>query len=386
MITVGVDGRSLLGEPTGVGRYLRNILREMTSLAPDIGFRVYLDRNGDDGLGEHPRIDRRRRGGARGSNVVAWTQWVLPAMIRREPVALVHFPFYTMPLLLDRPSVVTIHDITFSLHPEWFPWKARISFAALAPWSARRARLVLTVSECSRRDLIARYGLDPSRVAAVPLAADRSFTPRSAAEVREVTGRLGLATPYLLHLGSLHPRRNLERLLEAFALLADRRPDLRLVLAGRVEAPWTRIEPIVAARAPAGRVIHLGYAREEDLPALITGAAALVFPSLYEGFGLPVLEAMACGTPVVTSNVSSLPEVAGEAALLVDPRSPAAIASAVTSILDEPALARRLREEGLKRAGRFSWRLTAERTLEAYRSVLAGAAGRGESVAAGARG
>ncbi len=371
MIIAGVDGRPLLGEPTGVGRYLRNILREMVDLAPDLTLRLYLDREGDDGLGSHPRIERRRLKGSRGRNVVTWTQWVLPGMIRSEPVSLAHFPFYTMPLFLDCPSVITIHDITFSLHPEWFPWKARISFAALAPWSARRADHVLTVSECTRRDLARRYGLHSSRVTVVPLAADPAFSPRTPAEAGQVASRLGLTPPYLLHLGSLHPRRNIERLLDAFAELAGGRPEVQLVLAGRVEAPWTTMDPMIAERALEGRVVHLGYVREEDLPALVSGAAALVYPSLYEGFGLPVLEAMACGIPVITSNVSALPEVAGDAALLVDPRSREAIAAAMRSILDEPRLRERLIEAGLRRASGFSWRRTAEGTLAAYRAVLA---------------
>ncbi len=371
MIVAGVDGRPLLGEPTGVGRYLRNILREMVDLAPDLTIRLYLDREGDDGLGSHPRIERRRLEGSRGRNVVTWTQWVLPGMIRSEPVSLAHFPFYTMPLFLSCPSVITVHDIIFTLHPEWFPWRARISFAALAPWSARRAHRVLTVSECTRRDLATRYGLHASRVTVVPLAADPAYPPRTPAEVGRVAGRLGLTPPYLLHLGSLHPRRNIGRLLDAFAEVAGGRPEVQLVLAGRVEAPWTTIDPMIAARGLEGRVVHIGYAREEDLPALVSGAAALVFPSLYEGFGLPVLEAMACGTPVITSNVSALPEVAGDAALLVDPGSREAIVAAMRSILDEPRLRERLIEAGLRRASGFSWRRTAEGTLAAYRAVLA---------------
>jgi alpha-1,3-rhamnosyl/mannosyltransferase len=370
VITVGVDGRPLLGESTGVGRYLRNIIREMVSADPEVKFRLYLDREGEDGLEGLDRIERRRPQGSRGRNILVWTQWDLPKMVRREPVPLVHFPFYTTPLVLGCPSVVTIHDITFSLHPEWFPWRSRISFSAIAPWSARRADRVLTVSEHSRRDLIRKYGLEPDRVTAIPLASDPSFTPRPPGEIEGVTARLGLTPPYLIHLGSIHPRRNLEKLLDAFTDVADRGPDLDLVLAGRVEAPYTEIDSMISRRALEGRVIHLGYAEEVDLPALVSGAEAMVYPSLYEGFGLPVLEAMACGTPVITSNVSALPETAGDAALLVDPGSRESIARAIQSILDEPALRERLKEAGLRRAGSFSWRRTAEATLDAYRSVL----------------
>jgi glycosyltransferase involved in cell wall biosynthesis len=276
-----------------------------------------------------------------------------------------------MPLFVDCPSVVTVHDITFTLHPEWFPWRARVSFAALAPWSSRAATRVLTVSECSKRDLVRKYALSPSKVTVTPLAADPRFRPATPREVGQVGGRLGLTSPYLIHLGSIHPRRNIDNLLDAFTEIAREMPDLSLVLVGRVESPCESVTPLITSRALEGRVIHLGYAAEEDLPALLSGAEAMVYPSLYEGFGLPVLEAMACGTPVITSNVSALPETAGEAALLVDPRSREAIAGAMRAVLTEAPLHRRLAEAGLRRAAEFSWRRTAEATLGAYRAAIA---------------
>jgi len=272
-------------------------------------------------------------------------------------------------LSLPCPGVVTIHDITFTLHPEWFPWRSRVAFGMLAPGSARRAAHVLTVSACSRRDIIARYGVDGARVTAVPLAADPAFTPRTAEEVERVKRKHSLTRPYFVHLGSLHPRRNIEKLMDAFASVKDA-SDLALV--GRVERPWLSMAPLIRARKLDGRVKHLGYVGEADLPALLTGAVALTYPSLYEGFGLPVIEAMACGTPVLTSNVSALPETAGGAAFLVDPASTEEIATGLRALLEDPALRERLSEAGLARAAAFSWRRTAEGTIAAYRKAMEG--------------
>ncbi len=385
MPTIGIEARSLMGEVTGVGRYLRNLLREMAGLDPDLSLRLYLDREGRDGLEDLPRVERRALPGRRGMNVFRWTHQALPRMLRREPVPLVHFPFYTLPFRLHCPAVVTIHDITFSLHPEWFPWRSRIAFTAVAPGSARRAAHVLTVSECSRRDLVERYALDPARVTAVPLAADPAFRPRAAGEVAEVGRRYGLRSPYLIHLGSLHPRRNLERLLDALAGLGRESGEVTLALAGRVERPYRSVEPLIRSRGLRDRVLHLGYAPDRDLPALVSGARALVYPSLYEGFGLPILEAMACGTPVLTSNVSALPETAGDAALLVDPRSTEEIARGIRSLLGDDRLRERLRRAGLERAGRFSWRRTAEATLRVYRLALSSSNGGAGAGSAGER-
>jgi glycosyltransferase involved in cell wall biosynthesis len=362
--TIGVEARTLLGQPTGVGRYLRHLLKEMLALDPTIRFRLYFDRDGDDGLGADPRIERRRVRG-RGMNALRWTHAALPRLMRSDPPPLAHFPFYTLPWSPPCPAVVTIHDITFTLRPEWFPWRSRVAFGLFARRSARRAAHVLTVSETSRRDLIGAYALDPAKVTAVPLAAGEEFAPRPPAESEAAARRHGLERPYLVHLGSLHPRRNLERLLDAVA-----GQPIALALVGRVERPYASVEPMIRARGLEGKVKHLGYVPEGDLPALLGGALALVYPSLYEGFGLPVLEAMACGTPVLTSNVSALPETAGEAAILVDPSSTEEIARGIRDLIGSAELRDRLRAAGLARARSFSWRRTAEGTLAVYARVL----------------
>jgi len=217
--------------------------------------------------------------------------------------------------------------------------------------------------------------VDPSRVTAIPLAADESFARvDDERRLREVRARHATGDRFLLHVGAISPRRNIPRLLEAFARVRAVAPDLTLALAGPVEPPSPPLEPLIARLGLDGAVRLMGYVPTADLPALYSAALAVVYPSLYEGFGLPVVEAMACGAPVVAGNTSSLPEVAGEAALLVDPLDTEALTQAIRSLVESRELRARLSEEGRARAARFRWEETARRTLEVYRMAAGGGA------------
>ena len=374
-MTIGIDARGMTGSATGVGRYVRNLVRAMAGLDPDLLLRLYLPgagaSAGDCFVGK-PGVETTALGMPWVDNVLAWNHLRLPAQMLRRPVDLFHGTFYTLPAFCPAPAVVTIHDITFKLHPEWFTRKARFAFNGFARASARKARHVLTVSECSRADIISAYGLPESRVTAVPLAPDPDFVAvRDAARLGEVRNLYHLGEEYLLHVGAITPRRNLGRLLEAFASVRRRAPHLTLVLAGTVEPPSPPIEIEINRKGLAGAVRVAGYIRPGDLPVLYSGAAAVVYPSLYEGFGLPVLEAMACGIPVLASSTSCFPEVAGDAALLVDPHSTEAIADGLWSILSDTVLRESLTRKGLARAASFSWDLAARATLKVYREALA---------------
>jgi glycosyltransferase involved in cell wall biosynthesis len=228
---------------------------------------------------------------------------------------------------------------------------------------------VITVSRQSCQDLIKYLPVNPKKINVIPEAASLHFHPLNEAEYLPALERHGIRRPYILSVGSLEPRKNLLRLLEAYARLEGSRPSL--VIAGARN--YWKSSPVVETVSRLGLEQHVrftGYVEDADLPALYSAASLFVFPSLYEGFGLPVLEAMACGTPVVTSSVSSLPEVAGDAALLVDPRDVDAIASAMRRILDDSDLAADLRARGLARAAQFSWERTARETLAVYEKVL----------------
>ena len=286
---------------------------------------------------------------------------------RRWRADLLHVQ-YVRPPRCDAPVVNTVHDISFEHFPELFGRRAVARMRATIPWSARRSRLVLTGSRYSRADLVARYSLDPDRVLVTPYAADARFQPQPAERIREVRERLGVPGEYILCVGNLQPRKNVPRLLEAFARLPADRP--ALVIVG--QRAWLYESAFATLRQERleSEVHFTGYVETDDLPSLYAGAVAFAYPSLFEGFGLPVLEAMACGTPTLSSRTTSIPEVAGEAALLVDPTDVAAIADGLLRLVSDDALRRRLSAASLDQANRFSWEQCARDTVDAYRSAL----------------
>jgi glycosyltransferase involved in cell wall biosynthesis len=252
------------------------------------------------------------------------------------------------------------------------PRADRLAFGRFVPWSARRAARVVTVSEHARADLLALWPwLVPERIVAIPNGVSAAFRPLDDAS-RRVADRFGIEAPYALALGALQPRKNVPRLLEAWATLKARAPGPELlVLAGKPKQDADRYRALAARFGIADEVRFLGHVEAgEPLVELIAGARALVDVSLYEGFGLPVLEAMACGTPVVAADATALPETAGEAGLLVDPLSPGAIADGLATLLRRPSERERRVELGLRRAATFTWQRTAERTAEVWLDVL----------------
>jgi alpha-1,3-rhamnosyl/mannosyltransferase len=285
----------------------------------------------------------------------------LPQAARAARVDVFHAPAYTAPLGGPRPLVLTIHDISYERYPEWYPYRRDPVRRAFYRWSARAADRIITDSEFSRQEIVAGYGLAAERIDVVPLAASPSFRPGPPAAA--------VASRYVLHVGDLHPRRNLDVAVRALLQVRTRRPDLRhlrLVLAGIDRGGAAGLDVIAGEQ---GLIDFAGTVDDDRLLELYRGASALLYPSLYEGFGLPLLEAMACGTPVIGARAASIPEVTGEAAILLDPHDVAAWADAIEAVLDEP-LAARLREAGCRRAGEFTWRRTAEATLAVYKHAL----------------
>jgi len=299
-----------------------------------------------------------------------WTPVGLPGRLRRDAVDVFHAP-YLVPPLSPCPSVVTVHDLAFRLLPECRLQSRGNLRSALITLSARRARAVITDSEWSRGDLIRLLRLSPQKVHVVPLAPAAHFTPGDVAAARQrVHERLGVQPPIILAVGYSSPRKNIPRLLEAVA--TGPQPVLREATVVIVGRPAGGGAEALRERFPAlgNRLVFTDWISQDDLVALYRAANVLAFPSLYEGFGLPVLEAMACGTPVVSANTSSLPEVAGDAAVLVDPTDRGAIAEAVAAVLEDGALGETLSQKGLRRAAEFTWQRTARQTYEVYASVL----------------
>ena len=298
----------------------------------------------------------------------------LSAELRRRPVDVLHVQF-TAPPFAPCPVVTTIHDLSFEHLPETFKRRSRAQLRLTVRRTARKAALIVTLSEFSRRDIIETYAVDPERVIVTPAAAPALFKPIvDETELEKVRERYGIGTNYLLSLGSIQPRKNLMRLIEAFQWLRKSRPDDKppqLVIAGK--RGWLDEEVFRAAQQDGlnESVRFIGYVPEEDLPALYSGAMCFVYPSYFEGFGLPVLEAMQCGAPVIAGNQTSLPEVAGDAALLFDPFDTRALGEAIARVIDHPDYRAELRVKGLRRAAEFSWIATARLTLKAYESAAA---------------
>lgn len=270
------------------------------------------------------------------------------------------------------PLVVTVFDLSIQLFPQHHTRQLRLFMESGLRRAVRDADAFIAISESTKRDLVRLTGINPKRVRVTPLAADPLFQP--VPDDCGVLARLGIDQPYILYVGTLEPRKNIMVLLHAFAALPDRDPlkGTLLVLAGAKGWMYDEIFVLAATLGLNDRIRILGFVANEDLPMLYGKAQVFVYPSLFEGFGLPVLEAMQCGAPVITTNVSSLPEVAGDAAILISPDDTAGLVTSLTRLLSEPALRDEMHGKSLEQAARFSWRKTAEQTAETYHSVWGG--------------
>ncbi len=296
----------------------------------------------------------------------------LPARLRADRPALYHGN-YVLPPGLSCPGVLTVHDSSYRFAPELMPRADALAFGRFVPWSLRRAARVVTVSEHARRDVLASVaGLDPSHVVTIPNGVSSAYAPDPTAAER-VRARHGIEPGYVLFIGALQPRKNLLRLLEAYARVRDGRVDMPpLVLVGNAKQDEHDVAEHIATLGLSRAVHRIGYvAEEEALRDLYCAASVFAFPSLYEGFGLPVAEAMACGTPVLTADTTALPEVAGGAAVLVDPLSVSAIADGLARLLDDRALRERCSTAGIARAGELTWKGAADRLVEVWQDVIA---------------
>ncbi|MFS8085526.1 MAG: glycosyltransferase family 4 protein [Acidobacteriota bacterium] len=289
--------------------------------------------------------------------------------LRRHPVDVLHVQ-YTAPPFAPCPLVATIHDLAFEHLPETFKRRSWIQLRLTVRATARHAAQIITVSEYSRADIIATYGIAPERVTVTPQAAPPHFARViNGNELRRVREGYGIAKEYILSLCSIQPRKNLVRLIEAYTSLRRDRPAgefPQLVLAGK--RAWLDRETIRAAERNAGDrdIVFTGYVPDQELPALYSGAICFVYPSYFEGFGLPVVEAMQCGVPVIAGNRTSLPEVVEDAGVLVDPFDERELATAIARVIDNPDYRAQLSVKGLKRAKAFAWTTTARLTLQVY--------------------
>ncbi len=356
----------------GVSHYIEQVLAHLGDLDRQNRYTIYTTRGLDQtalGLPANFQVRPSRLPTINPRIRIPWEQFLAPLLLRRIKADLFHGTLNVVPLACPVPSVVTIHDLAFIRFPQTFRAYNRTYLDFATRLTARRAARILTVSEHTRREVIGLLGVPAERVVVTPNAARAHFRPPAPAAIAQLRARHGLPERFLLYVGTLEPRKNLITLLEAYVEVA-RRTDATLLVGGGKGWLYTPIFERLEALGLRDRVRFVGYIDEAELPLWYAAATAFVFPSIYEGFGMPPLEAMACGTPVVTSNSSSLPEVVGDAGIMVDPYDAAALAVALIKVLGDADLRAELRARGLQRAAQFTWRTTAERTLRAYEDAV----------------
>jgi glycosyltransferase involved in cell wall biosynthesis len=377
---IGIDATPLLKELSGIGHYVDRLIRGLQAVDAKNSYRVFYTAWKEVGPVSPPslRLFPAKR--------LPWPKWFLPLAtgLCRWPLPglsrltsdedIVHWTSNFLPPRGSRKQVLTLYDLTFLLFPKHHPWQRRVLHSMTIARSAALADGIIVISHQTKQDVMRYLGVPESKLHVVYPAASPLFEPKSEAQRSKVLSKYRLPDKaYLLFIGNIEPRKNLVRLLVAYAKARPRfARRYRLVVIGGQGWRNTEIFRKADELALEDDLTFLGYVPDEDLPSLISGALAFVYPSLYEGFGLPPLEAMACGTPVVTSDVASLPEVVGDAAVMVDPYDTDALATAIARVVESPDLRQELSERGMKRAGLFSWEKTARQTVKVYEDVYRG--------------
>ena len=368
---IGIDARKL--KDYGIGSYIRNLLEALGKLPESSAyrFRVYARRSDADALPELPGHFEVVHDDSPGYSLAELTRF--PWRLLRDRLDLFHATHYVLPPLWKTRAVVTIHDIIHLLYPEFLPNRAAHLYARfMIRRSLTRAGRIVTVSYNTRRDLVDYFDIPAARIDVIYNGVSSRFRPDvPREEKRRVAALLGIPSPYLLFLGGEKPHKNVQNVVRAFGKVRrEQSLPHTLVLAGPLPQNPARLEALISALDLSDAVRRPGVVEDSDLPALYAGADAFLYPTLYEGFGLPVVEAMACGTPVLTSSNSALQEIAGGHALLVDPMDVDAIAAGILLLATDAGARADYAELGKKRALDFSWDKTARRTLEVYASAL----------------
>ena len=357
----------------GPSRYTTNLVEAVFAQRSDHEFTLFLNEQ----VRKLPftparsiRVLRTRAPTSRTGIRVLWEHLAAPWHIGAARLEVVHSMLNVVPLAAPTRHVVTVHDLSFMRTPGAHPTHRRWYLTAATWLSARRARAVLADSHATKQDIVELLGVDADRVHVVYPGREAAFHTKPADEVQLFRRKNKLDRPFVLFVGTLEPRKNVDVLVKAFGVLAGDGFQRDLVLAGGSGWATEAIDRALEESPVRGRIHRIGYVKQEDLPYWYCAADLVVYPSSYEGFGIPVLEAMASGTPVITSNRSSLPEVAGDAALTVDPHDIRQLASAMSAVLASPERCADMRARGLAQARKFEWTVAAERCLSLYQHAL----------------
>lgn len=370
---VGINAHLLSGEAgyrrAGIHQYIFQVLRHLPQGEGDPDYLVFTNQ-GDVTAGKAgmTAVSTRLNTSSRLRRIL-WEQFIWPLQARRHGVDLLHSMAFVTPLLSRRTAVVTIYDLSFMHYPKQFPASQRRYLTTMTRQSCRRARRIIAISQSSRQDVHQFFNVPPDRIDVVLPGVDEVYRPLPEETVRTFRREKGLGR-FILHVGTLQPRKNIPVLLNAFANLPP--SDLKLALVGGKGWLYEEIFTQVKKLSIEERVLFTGYVPDAELPLWYNAAELLVFPSVYEGFGMPVVEAMACGTPVIASNASSLPEAAGEAGLLFAPDNAAELTDRITAVRQDPTLRAKLKEWGLQQARNFSWDRAGRETAVVYRRALQG--------------
>jgi glycosyltransferase involved in cell wall biosynthesis len=378
---IAIDYSAAVNQRAGIGRLVRNQVLALAEVDHENDYRLVYARPNRGSTPQFPKANNFSQ-----KEVQLRERWLtilwhraklpVPADWLSGPVDLYHFPDFVLPPLRRARGILTVHDLAFLMRPDCADERLRAYLEEVVPRSVRRADFIIADSENTRNDLVVLLGVKPSRVAVVPGGVEERFKRITDPQLLErARRRLGVGdAPFLLAIGVIEPRKNLNRLMDAFHTLKERKnvpANLKLVLAGGKGWLYDDIFDHHADSPVREDILLPGFVSDDLLPAIYSEAEALAFPSLYEGFGLPILEAMACGTPVVASRASCLPEVAEGAALMVDPNNVDGLAGALELVLLDHDLRQRLIQQGLERAGQYTWQRAAEQLLGVYRRVAA---------------
>jgi glycosyltransferase involved in cell wall biosynthesis len=370
---IGIDATALPLQPVGAGQYMINLIRALSGVIDRDELVVFAHPSGREAIGvpESPCFRWEVVPPASIPRRLLWEQVSLPRLARQASLDLLHSLHYTRPRRLPCLSVVTFHDMTFFLYPGLHTRSKQLFFPGAIRASARDADAILAVSESTRRDAMRLLGIPPERIYTTPLGVDPAFRPTGDPELLEAVRRkYNLPDRFVLYVGLVEPRKNLPGLFQAYNSALEGGVTERLVVVGRFGWRYRQVFEEIEALGLQGQVQFTGYVPQVDLPIVYNLASLFVYPTYYEGFGLPALEAMACGIPVITSNVASLPEIVGEAGILVPPGDRQALAQAIREVLSDPDRQRRLGTLGRQQASHFTWERTARQTLQVYRQVF----------------
>lgn len=355
---VAIDVQTTLGQPTGFGFYVSNLASGLEKLTSEIDLATIKPSSNNDFSTPQRLI---------------WDQFTFPGMARKEGVDIIHQPCFSAPIFYRGPVVVTIHDIISILFPKNIPFASRMFYSKWMPLSYKKALQVITISHSTKRDIVKVLKIREDKITVIPLAVDPKFSSQvGAKKVEAVKKKYKLPAKYILHIGTLEPRKNLDFLIEVFSevIKDDNFKDFNLVITGKKGWYYEGLFEKVKKLNLEKRVVFTGYFEENDKPALYEGASLFAFPSLYEGFGLPPLEAMASGVPVVSSDTSSMPEVVGEAGILIPPQDKYLWVKSIKRVLGQETLQDKMKAHNKRQVAKFSWDKTAKATVGVYHKAL----------------